>query len=124
MDKERGLKLPPFSQRLQKEEMGARGSLGLGTCRSLLQVVGLGGLENTIQCRAVFFSDVDSQEGLAHRRGWDRSGENRPVSTTDLCWKVARAQAAVMGAQVLNLPLHTDGLKPEQLLKLFPLSVR
>lgn len=33
-------------------------------------------------------------------------------------------ESMVMGAQVLNLLLHTGGLKPEQILKLFPLPVK
>lgn len=71
------------------------------------------------------FSEVGAREGSDHRRGgWDRFGENRLVSAAKLYWKMVYIQGVVMGAWALNLLDHTDGLKLELILKLFPLSVK
>lgn len=56
---------------------GSKGVLGLGICRSLLQVVGLGGLENTIQCRAVLF------QMWIHRRVWLAEEAGTDLGRTD-----------------------------------------
>lgn len=63
---------------------------------------------------------MDARDGLDHRRGWGRFGENRLVSAAKLYWKMVYIQGVVIGAWVLNLLHHTDGLKPELVLKLFP----
>lgn len=65
-----------------------------------------------------------------HRRVWTTEeartdlGRTRLVSAAELYWKMMYIEGVVMGAWVLNLLHHTDGLKPELVLKLFPLTVK
>lgn len=116
MTKKVGLKSPPFSQRLQKE-MRARGSPRAGR-RQRFAAGGRAGRAwkcHPVPCSS--FPDMDSQKiWLTEEAGSD-------LGRTVFYHRLV-LEGMVTGAQVLNLLLHTDGLKPEQILKLFPLSVK
>lgn len=79
-------------------------------------MAGLGGLENAIQCRAVLF------QTWIHR-GFGSQKRLGLIWEEQTCFYHGLVLEG-MGAQILNLLLHTGGLEPEQILKLFPLSVK